>query len=81
MNYARPYRSTEPQDHKPDANPPMVYVTEPLVWEYKRLTRSLKHAPPPTEANLNEYGKEGWELVSTLIYDDSLYIYFKRLTK
>lgn len=79
MNYARPYRSSLPEEHNP--NPPMVYVAEPLVWEYKRLTRNLKHASPPTEADLNEYGKEGWEFISSLVYADTLYLYFKRLSK
>jgi hypothetical protein len=81
MNYSRPYRSTEPPEQNSSTNPPMVYVTEPLVWEYKRLTRSLSHAPLPGEAELNEYGKEGWELVSTISYAESLYLYFKRLVR
>ena len=81
MSYARPYRSTPPEEQIPSHNPPMVYISEPLVWEYKRLHRSLKHSPPPNEAELNDYGKGGWELVSTLIYSDYLYLYFKRLAK
>ena len=81
MNPSHSYRSTEPDEHNPIPNPPMLYVSESLVWEYKRLSHSLKNAPPPTEADLDDYGKEGWELVSSLIYADNIYFYFKRLAK
>lgn len=81
MNYARPYRSTPPEDEHSNVNPPMVYASESLHWEYKHLSRNLKQSPPPAESDLNEYGKDGWELVSSLIYADTAHFYFKRLKK
>jgi len=31
----------EPKHPEP-AHPPMIYVKEPLKWEYKQITRNLK---------------------------------------
>jgi hypothetical protein len=60
--------------------PPMVYV-EP-VFEYKELTRDLAAgAAPPTEAELNELGRAGWELVSVLHDGRTARFYFKRATR
>ena len=80
MDYPRPQPSpTAPEEHNP--NPPMLYVSESPVWEYKRLSRNLKNDAPPSEADLNNYGKDGWELVSSVVYADLLHLYFKRSAK
>jgi hypothetical protein len=62
---------------KPTA-PPMVYVTEKTIWEYKQVTRELSEGVP-TEEQLNQFGKDGWELVSILSTSDRSYLYFKRM--
>ena len=81
MDYPNSYTAPHPEEQKPSPNPPMVYVSEPYQWEYKRLSRNLKNDAPPSESELNEYGKDGWELVSSMIYADMLYFYFKRPAK
>ncbi len=58
---------------------PIVYVREKTVWEYKRVTRDLLENNVPTEEELNQFGKDGWELVSILANSGSLHLYFKRL--
>jgi hypothetical protein len=79
MDYPRPQHPTAPEEQQP--NPPMVYISEAYQWQYKRLSRNLKNGAPPTEDELNEYGKDGWELVSSIIYADMLHLYFKRPSK
>ncbi len=59
--------------------PPMVYVTEKTIWEYKQIVRSLAKDNIPTEEELNRLGKDGWELVSTLNYSEFVYLFFKRI--
>ncbi len=59
--------------------PPMVYVTEKTVWEYKQILRHLAKDNIPTEEELNRLGKDGWELVSTLNYSEFVYLFFKRI--
>ena len=58
--------------------PPMVYVTEKTIWEYKQVTRELSEGAP-TEEQLNQFGKEGWELVSILNNSERYYLDFKRM--
>ena len=41
--------------------PPMVYVTEKTIWEYKQIVRSLAKDNIPTEEELNRLGKDGWD--------------------
>jgi hypothetical protein len=57
---------------------PMVYVTEKTIWEYKQVPRELSEGVP-TEEQLNQFGKDGWELVSILNNSERLYLYFKRM--
>jgi hypothetical protein len=78
MEFSQPNRPNEPEEQILIPNLPMVYVSEPIAWEYKHISRNLKDAPPPSEEELNNYGKEGWELVSSLVYADKLHLYFKR---
>lgn len=58
--------------------PPMVYVEEELRWEYKQLARTVERDEMPTEEELNELGKHGWELVGTVTLSSVAYFYFKR---
>ena len=57
--------------------PPMVYVADKTVWEYKQIKRDLSQGTMPTEDELNEFGKDGWELVSVLNHAGVLFLYFK----
>ena len=57
----------------------MVYVAEQTVWEYKQIKRDLSQGTMPTEDELNEFGKDGWELVSMLNHTGFLFLYFKRI--
>jgi hypothetical protein len=59
--------------------PPMVFIQEITKWEYKCVSRSLGEEGLPGEAELNELGSEGWELVCLYHLDQQLYIYFKRV--
>ena len=59
--------------------PPIVYVSENTVWQYKQITRKLSESNMPNEDELNQLGKDGWELVSVLNHADVLYFYFKRI--
>lgn len=68
----------EPKPSKP-VNPPMVYVTERVKWEYKLVVRNLDGEKPLDEAELKTLGKEGWEMSGVAQYASSLYFYFKRV--
>ena len=70
-----------PFDPKPlnPSRPPMVYVREPLLWEYKIIERDLEKEKPINEAELKALGKEGWEMAGVAQYSSSLYFYFKRV--
>jgi hypothetical protein len=59
--------------------PPIVYVSEKTVWQYKQITRDLAQSNIPNEDELNELGKDGWELVSAFNYANTLHMYFKRI--
>jgi hypothetical protein len=61
------------------AIPPMVYVKENAVWEYKRVMHDLQDDQLPEEQELNEFGKDGWELVSIVNLPGRIYLYFKRM--
>ena len=79
-----PYPSPFPPRPGVDPTVPQVHVTPPMVYieatyEYKELTRELATEAPPSEAELNELGKAGWELVSVLNDGRSARWYFKRL--
>lgn len=59
---------------------PIVDQKVPLIWRYKLLTRDLaKHESPPSEAELNEFGAEGWEIAGVVAHGSHVYIYLKRL--
>jgi hypothetical protein len=66
----------EPQQNP--VRPPMVYVEKPVKWEYKQIVRDLEKEKLLDEAELNELGKEGWELSGTAQQPPLAYFYFKR---
>jgi hypothetical protein len=66
----------EPQQNP--VRPPMVYVEKPVRWEYKQIVRKLEKEQLLDEAELNELGKEGWELSGTAQQPPLAYFYFKR---
>ena len=66
----------EPQQNP--VRPPMVYVKKPVKWEYKQIVRNLEKEQLLDEAELNELGKEGWELSGTAQQPPLAYFYFKR---
>jgi len=57
----------------------MIYVRDPLKWEYKIVVRNLEGEKPLDEAELNALSKDGWEMAGIAQYSASLYFYFKRL--
>lgn len=66
-----------PGQHEP-IRPPMIYIEQPLKWEYKLVTRELDKEKPPAKAELNALGEEGWELVGVAQQPPTAYFYFKR---
>ena len=65
----------------PSIHPPMIYVDEKAAWDYKVLVRNLSKENTPTEAELNDLGKEEWELAGVFSDLPFVYFYFKRLKK
>jgi hypothetical protein len=59
--------------------PPIVYVKEKPVWDYKQLARNLAEEKVPAEDELNALGADGWELVAIFNDPPFVYFYFKRL--
>jgi len=57
----------------------MVYVAEKTVWEYRQVTRDFSQGEIPSEDELNQIGKDGWELAGILNHAGHLYLYFKRM--
>jgi hypothetical protein len=68
----------EPHEPGP-TQPPMVYVKDPLKWEYKLVTQDVEKEGPLDEAELNVLGAQGWELASTLAVPPLAHYYFKRI--
>jgi hypothetical protein len=68
----------EPKQPEP-VRPPMIYVEKQLKWEYKQIIRDLEKEKPLDEAELNELGKEGWELSGIAQQPPLAYFCFKRL--
>ena len=69
----RPVYPPLPEVH---VRPPMVFVQP--AWEYRQVTRAPDTQGALTEAELNELGAAGWELVGTLAEPAALHFYFKR---
>ena len=58
---------------------PMVYVKDKTVWQYKVLTRNHSKEEALSEHELNNLGKDGWELAGVFADSPFAYFYFKRL--
>ncbi len=56
--------------------PPWIPI-EPR-WEYKELTRNLDVEALPTEAELNAFGIDHWELAGVVREEQRVHFYFKR---
>lgn len=69
----------DPNKSPKPVRPPMVYVRERVMWEYKQIIRDLEKEKPLDDAELTVLGKEGWELSGVAQYSSSLYFYFKRV--
>ena len=59
-------RANEREEPVAQAHVPMVWVREPVVWEYRRLEREHGDREALTVDELNELGKEGWELAGVM---------------
>lgn len=57
---------------------PRVYVPDDPRWEYRLLVRNLAKSDPPSDAEMNALGGEGWELAGLFTDSPFLYLYFKR---
>jgi hypothetical protein len=58
---------------------PMIYVEEPVRWEYKQIIRdTLDGEQAPTEEELDQLGQEGWELTGAFSLFAQMFLYFKR---
>jgi len=69
-----PPRPSEPRSTRLD--PPWVSI-EPS-WEYKEVVRDVETDKLPTIAELNDLGKEHWELAGVVKEEDRVHFYFKR---
>ena len=69
----------DPNKPSKPIRPPMIYVRDPLRWEYKQIIRDLEREKPLDEAELNALGQEGWEMSGVAQHSSKLYFYFKRL--
>ncbi|NLF63937.1 MAG: hypothetical protein GX579_04980 [Chloroflexi bacterium] len=72
-----------PEPHLPElpVQPatPVIYVAEPVLWEYKQLARDLEREELLDEAELNRLGEEGWELAAALAHGEQATYIFKRI--
>ncbi len=69
-----PAFETPPPTPAPSAPVPVVYVSEPVIWEYKQVVGGQAL----DETELNELGREGWEMAGILTQDSRVVFYFKR---
>ena len=58
---------------------PMVFV--PPAFEYRHLRRELAGDAALGEPELNELGRDGWELVGVVAEPGAAHYYFKRETR
>jgi hypothetical protein len=72
-------KSNIPNQPRIGAITPIVYVKDKTIWQYKRLVRNLSSEEAPTEEELNNIGKEGWELTAIVSNHPFAYFYFKKL--
>jgi len=58
----------------------MIYVEQPIKWEYKQIIRDLVSEKPLDEQELNALGEAGWEMSGIAQQESRTYYYFKRQT-
>lgn len=56
---------------------PLFVPLEPR-WEYKELVRDRQAEGLPSEADLNDLGREHWELAGVVSEGERVHFYFKR---
>ena len=71
-----PFRPGWPIAGESRIDPPLVHL-EPR-WEYKTIIREVG-TRPLSEAELNEFGSEYWELTGIVPAGTRIYFYFKRV--
>lgn len=67
------------QEEASFVRPPLVYVREQLIWEYKHLVRNLEKEEALSEQELNNLGEDGWELAAAFSAASTAHYYFKRI--
>jgi hypothetical protein len=72
-------KSNIPNQPRIGSMTPMVYVKDKTIWEYKLLVRNLSTEESLNEEELNNVGKEGWELTGIVTNHPLVCFYFKRL--
>lgn len=72
--------SHEPKQSEP-IRAPMVYIKEPLKWEYKQIVRNLKKEGALSDQELKALGAEGWEMSGIAQQPPLTFFYFKRLVE
>jgi hypothetical protein len=72
-------KSNIPSQPRTGSITPMVYVHEKTIWRYKLVIRNLSTEQAITEDELNNIGKDGWELTGIVTNDPLIYFYFKKL--
>jgi hypothetical protein len=69
------------QPQRPQVQPPMVYVYEKQLWEYKIVVRNVAADELVSEQELNTLGRSGWELAGVVRLPSKVQFYFKRIRK
>lgn len=69
-----PHQPMQPEPIRP----PMIYIEKRLKWEYKQIVRNLENEKLLDEKELNELGKDGWEMSGIAQRAQTTYYYFKR---
>ena len=72
-------KSSIPNQPRIGSLTPMVYVKDKTIWEYKVLVRNLSTEEALNEEELNNVGKEGWELTGIVTNHPLVCFYLKRL--
>jgi hypothetical protein len=71
-----PFPPRPPEPRSGHVSPPWVPVTP--RWEYKAMVRNLETEELPTAADLDAFGRDGWELAGVASQGSRVHFYFKR---
>lgn len=79
----RPPLPPQPPGPRPPEPELPGYLSAPLVpveprWEYHVITRDAAAGALPSEAELNQMGREEWELTGVVTTGGQVTFYFKR---